>query len=58
MKFYKVTKYDGKKEEWYDLGICPEEDVKAITKGYPFDGMVYTRKNSMTMFIVEEVENN
>ena len=31
-----------------------EEDVKAIVKGYTFNGCFYTRKNSKYFFMVTE----
>lgn len=54
MKTYKVTKYsvDGQ-EKNYGIGYT-EEDVKAITKGYAFDGLFYNRQGSKWFFIVEE----
>lgn len=51
---YKVTKIDSTtgKETNYGGGYT-ENDVKDITKGYTFNGMFYTRKNSKYMYIVE-----
>lgn len=63
-KTYKVEKYDGKKEKWIDYGKgYTEQDVKDITKGYivdkemteMFSQTVYTRKNTITMFLVTEM---
>lgn len=54
-KTYIVTKIDSttEKETKYGGGWT-EEDVKAITKGYTFNGLFYDRKGSKYFFDVEE----
>lgn len=52
---YKIEKYNPKTDEWENMGGgFAKEDVEQITKGFPFNGMFYTRKNSKIMYIVEE----
>lgn len=52
---YNVTKIDSKTGNETNLGSgYSEADVKAITKGYTFNGLFYERKNSKWMYIVEE----
>jgi len=52
---YNITKIDSKTESEINMGSgYTEEDVKAITKGYTFNGLFYERKNSKWMYIVEE----
>lgn len=52
---YNITKIDSKTEHETNMGNgYTEEDVKAITKGYTFNGLFYERKNSKWMYIVEE----
>ena len=54
MKLYRVVKFhiDGRE---INYGICPEEDIKHITRGYTFDGLLYMRKGSGWAFDVMEV---
>ena len=52
---YKIEKYDAVSKKWENFGGgYTEEEVKQITKGFPFDGLMYSRKNSRTFFIVTE----
>jgi hypothetical protein len=52
---YNITKIDCNTENEINMGNgYTEEDVKAITKGYTFNGLFYERKNSKWMYIVEE----
>lgn len=52
---YRVRKCNIKTEEWSDYGICSEEDFKLIVRGYKFNGLFYEKKNSNTIYTVEEV---
>ena len=55
MKKYKVTKLDSRSGEKTECGGgYTEEDVKAITKGYKFNGLFYDRKGSHIIYTVEE----
>lgn len=55
MKTYRITKMDSKTEKETNYGGgYTEEDVKAITKGYKFNGLFYDRKGSNYIYIVEE----
>lgn len=49
---YNVTKINVKTKEEVNYGKCCEEDVKAITKGYKFNGLFYERKNSNIIYDV------
>ena len=52
---YSIEKYNPKTDEWENMGGgYTENDVKQITKGFPFNGMFYTRKNSQIMYVVEK----
>ncbi len=52
---YRVMKCDIITEEWSDYGTYTEEDVKLIVRGYHFNGLFYEKKNSNTIYTVEEV---
>lgn len=52
---YKVEKGNVITDEWTDYGLYNEEDMKAIVRGYHFNGLFYEKKNSNTIYIVEEV---
>ena len=52
---YKVMKCDTKTETWTDCGTWGEEDMKLIVRGYHFNGLFYEKKNSNTIYTVEEV---
>lgn len=56
MKKFAIRKYNiNEPEKVYNLGKgYTEEDVKLITKGYKYNGFFYERKNSDTIYIVEE----
>ena len=55
MTTYNIVKINCMTEEEQNMGSgYTMEDVKAITKGYKFNGLFYTRTNSKWMFIVEE----
>lgn len=56
MKYYKVEKLDTKSEKEWNLGTYNEKDAKLITRGYTFNGLFYTRKNSRYIYTVEEVQ--
>lgn len=58
MKFYTVSKMNIKTGEEIKYGIQNEEDMKAITKGYHFNGLFYERKNSNTIYVVDEYFEN
>ncbi len=52
---FKVVKINCENGNEIDCGsYTNEEDVKAITKGYKFNGLFYTRENSKYFFIVTE----
>ena len=52
---YKIEKYNPKTDEWENMGNgFTKEDIVHITKGFPFNGMFFTRKNSKIIYIVEE----
>ena len=52
---FKIEKYNADTKTWENFGGgYTKEEVKQITKGYPFDGLMYSRKNSATFFIVTE----
>ena len=52
---FKVIKVDSKTEKEQNMGGgYTAEDVKAITKGYTFNGLFYDRKGSKYYYIVEE----
>lgn len=55
-KMYSIVKVNSEngKETNYGGGYT-EKDVKQITKGYTFNGLFYTRKNSKYMYIATEV---
>lgn len=52
---FKVTKVEiaTGSETNYGCGYS-EEDVKAITKGYTFNGLFYERKNGKFIYIIDE----
>jgi len=51
---YRITKIDSNTAEEQNLGGgYTEQDVKAITRGYKFNGLFYTRERSKWMFIVD-----
>jgi hypothetical protein len=55
MTVYKVTKINSENGQEINYGTYTNfEDVKAITKGYKFDGLFYNREGSKFFFIVEE----
>lgn len=55
MKTYTVNKYNAKLDKWENLGSgYTADDVRAITKGYKFNGLFYERKGTMNMFEVTE----
>lgn len=56
MKVYRIEKCDITTEEWSDLGKYTEEDMKLIVRGYHNNGLFYEKKNSNTIYTVEEVE--
>jgi hypothetical protein len=56
MTLYKVTKFNTKTNEELDYGTWGKEDAMAIVKGYPFDGLMYTRKNSPIFFTIDEIQ--
>lgn len=52
---YQVTKINSENGEETNYGTYTnKEDVKAITKGYTFNGLFYTRANNKFFFTVEE----
>lgn len=56
MTIYTVTKIDSQTGKETNFGNCCLEDVKAITKGYTFNGLFYTRAKSKYMYIVTEIK--
>lgn len=55
MKMFKVTKVEIATGNETNFGCgYSEEDVKAITKGYKFNGLFYERKNGKFIYIVDE----
>lgn len=55
MTIYTVVKIDSQTGKEINYGKCCLNDVKAITKGYTFNGLFYDRKGSKYMFIVTEI---
>lgn len=58
MKRYSVVKLDSKTEKEINYGICSEDDMKLITRGYRMDSdfnEMYVRKNSRYFFMVKEI---
>lgn len=53
---YRVRKCDITKDQWFDYGEYNEDDVKLIVRGYHFNGLFYEKKNSFTIYTVDEVE--
>ena len=52
---FKVTKVEiATGNETNYGGGYNEEDVKAITKGYKFNGLFYERKNGKFIYIIDE----
>ena len=51
---YHVMKCDTTTEEWSDYGTVSYEDLKLIVRGYHFKGLFYEKKNSNTIYAVEE----
>ena len=50
---YEVIKVNGDNGNEINYGTYTDlDDVKAITNGYTFNGLFYTRKNSKFFFIV------
>lgn len=61
MKFYRVEKWNTKTEECVaDYGTMCEEDMELVVRGYKretcFDQIMYTRKGSKWLFMVDEVK--
>lgn len=56
MTMYKVTKCNIKTDACADCGIWTLEDMKLIVRGYHNNGLFYEKKNSNTIYIVDEVE--
>lgn len=55
-KMYSIVKVNSENGKERNYGGCyTEKDVKQITKGYTFNGLFYTRKNSKYMYIATEV---
>ena len=54
MKIYEVVKIDIRTNEEINYGPQCEEDMKAITRGYHFNGLFYEKSNSNIMYIVTE----
>ena len=53
---YKIEKLNIKSEKVTNYGSgYTLEDVKAIPRGYTFNGLFYERKNSNYIFIVTEI---
>lgn len=51
---YRVIKIDSNTEQEFNLGGgYTEADVKAVVKGYTFNGLFWDRKGSKWMYIVE-----
>lgn len=51
---YEVIKINIKTNEETNCGTYNEQDMKAIIKGYKFNGFFYEKSNSNTMYIVNE----
>ena len=51
---YHITKINIKTGEEFNLGTYDEDDMKLIVRGYHFNGLFYEKKNSCTMYIVDE----
>lgn len=61
MKFYRVEKWDAQTEECVaNYGTMCEEDMELTVRGYKremvFDQIMYTRKGSRWVFMVDEVK--
>ena len=55
MTVYKVTKINSENGQEVNYGTYTNfDDVKAIVKGYKFNGLFYNRIGSKYFFIVEE----
>lgn len=52
---YKITKIDIKTEKEQNYGTWGEDDMKAIVKGYKFNGLFWERKGSNYIYIVEAI---
>ena len=52
---YKITRIDIRTEKEDNYGTWGEDDMKAIVRGYKFNGLFWERKNGKYIFIVEEV---
>ena len=69
MKYYRIEKHLDKKNIWLDYGPLPEEDVKAVLKGYKRNDLLselvskewsglagaYTRKGTLNFYTVTEI---
>ena len=55
-KYYKVIKVNSENGKETNYGTMCEEDMKLVTRGYSFDGLIYNRQGSKYFFIVEEVK--
>lgn len=51
---YKITKIDVRTEKEQTYNTMSEEEVKAILKGYKFNGLFYEKKNSNYIYTVEK----
>ena len=54
-KKYKVTKVDIMTEIESNYGTYFGVDVKLIIRGYHYNGLFFEKKNSNSIYIVEEV---
>lgn len=51
---YEVIKVEIATGKEQNMGTWGEDDVKAITQGYKFNGLFYERKNGKNIYIVNE----
>ena len=56
MKYYNVTKINIVTSEEANYGRLNEADMKIVIRGYHYNGLFYEKKNSNTMYIVEEIQ--
>lgn len=56
MKRFKVMKCNITTGEWSNSGIYDMDDVKLIVRGYHNNGLFYEKKNSNTIYTVEEIQ--
>ena len=54
--YYSVIKVNSENGKEINYGTMCEEDMKLVTRGYAFDGLIYNRQGSKYFFIVEEVK--